>query len=429
MRILVVGGGGREHALCWKIHRSPLVTGLFAAPGNAGTATVAENRPVATSDHDALLKLCKTESIDLVVVGPEEPLVAGLADKLRAAGLRVFGPGKEGARIEGSKTFAKTLMRRYAVPSASFRSFDSFPEAGEYLESQIDWPVVIKADGLAAGKGVVLPQNLDEGMSAARSMLEGAKFGDAGRRIVVEECLRGEELSVLAVTDGRTIVVLDAAQDFKRIFDGDRGPNTGGMGSYSPVPIATEALLTTVTRDILVRTIHAFTRDRMEYRGVLYAGLMATRGGPKVIEFNCRFGDPETQVVLVRMKSDIVPLLVAAAEGRLSDVTELEWDPRPAVCVVIASHGYPESSHKGDAITGLDQAGAMDDVVVFHAATAQAGDTVLTAGGRVLGVTALGDTLAAARERAYAAVAKIRFEGMQFRRDIAAPRPRDGQRQ
>jgi phosphoribosylamine--glycine ligase len=429
MRILVVGGGGREHALCWKIKQSPLVTALFAAPGNAGTAAVAENRQVAASDHDAILKLVRSESVDLVVVGPEDPLVAGLADKLRAAGVRVFGPGKEGARVEGSKTFAKTLMRRYGVPTASFRSFDSFPEAAEYLESQIDWPVVLKADGLAAGKGVVLPQNLDEAMTAARAMLEGAKFGDAGRRIVVEECLRGEELSVLAVTDGRTIVVLEAAQDFKRIFDGDRGPNTGGMGSYSPVPLATEALMGAVTRDILVRTVHAFTRDRIEYRGVLYAGLMATRGGPKVIEFNCRFGDPETQAVLARMKSDLVPLLVAAAEGRLSDVKDLEWDPRPAVCVVVASHGYPESSRKGDAIHGLDEAGAMEDVVVFHAGTARAGDTVLTAGGRVLGVTALGDTLAAARDRAYAAVAKIRFEGMQFRRDIAAPRPRDGQRQ
>ncbi len=428
MRILVVGSGGREHALCWKIAKSPLAEHVFAAPGNAGTSEVAENRPVPVSDHEGLLKLCRTEKIDLVVVGPEDPLVLGLADKLRAAGLRVFGPGKDGAQIEGSKTFAKTLMRRYAVPTASWRGFDSLEEAGEYLESQINWPVVIKADGLAAGKGVVLPHNFDEAMSAARAMLLESKFGEAGRRIVVEEFLRGEELSTLALTDGRTIVVLESAQDFKRIFDGDRGPNTGGMGSYSPVPIATEALMATVTRDILVRTIHAFTRDRIDYRGVLYAGLMATRGGPKVVEFNCRFGDPETQVILARLKSDIVPLLVATADGKLSDVTELEWDPRTAVCVVMASRGYPETSSKGDAITGLAAAATMEDVVVFHAATARAGDTVLTAGGRVLGVTALGDTVESAREKAYAAVAQIRFEGMQYRKDIGGPRPRNDQR-
>jgi phosphoribosylamine--glycine ligase len=429
MRILVVGGGGREHALCWKIAKSPLAEALFAAPGNAGTAEVAENRAVPATDHDGLLKLCRAERIDLVVVGPEEPLVAGLADKLRAAGLRVFGPGREAAQIEGSKTFAKTLMRRYAVPTASWRGFDSFEQAAGYLESQINFPIVVKADGLAAGKGVALPQNLDEAMSAARAMLEESRFGEAGRRIVVEEFLRGEELSVLALTDGRTIVVLEPAQDFKRIFDGDRGPNTGGMGAYSPVPIATESLVAAVTKDILVRTVHAFTRDRLEYRGVLYAGLMATRGGPKVVEFNCRFGDPETQVVLARLKSDIVPLLAATADGRLSEVTELEWDPRAAVCVVMASRGYPETSSKGEAIQGLQAAASMPDVVVFHAGTARAGDSVLTAGGRVLGVTALGDTVAAAREKAYAAVAQIRFEGMQYRKDIAEPRPRNDHRQ
>jgi phosphoribosylamine--glycine ligase len=421
MRILVLGSGGREHALCWKIKRSPLTTRLFAAPGNAGTAEVAENRDVSLGDHAAVLKLCRAENVDLVVVGPEDPLVAGLADSLRAAGIRVFGPGKDGAQIEGSKTFAKTLMRRNAVPTAGWRGFDDFEQAAEYLQSLINFPVVIKADGLAAGKGVVLPKNLDEAMSAARAMLDEGKFGEAGRRIVVEEFMRGEELSTLVLTDCRTIVVLEPAQDFKRIFDGDKGPNTGGMGAYSPAPVATPQLMSTVTRDILVRMVHAFTRDRIEYRGVLYAGLMATRGGPKVVEFNCRFGDPETQVVLARLKSDLVPLLVATADGKLSEVTELEWDPRAAVCVVMASRGYPESSSKGDAITGLDAAGAMEDVVVFHAGTARAGDTVVTAGGRVLGVTALGDDVAAARAKAYAAVAKISFPGMQFRTDIALP--------
>jgi len=419
MRILVVGGGGREHALCWKIKRSPLATALFCAPGNAGTGELAENVAIAVNDHAGLVKFCKSQTIDLVVVGPEDPLVAGLADALRAAGIRVFGPGKDGAQIEGSKNFAKTLMRRNAVPTASFRTFDSFEQFAEYAESVINWPIVIKADGLAAGKGVVLPQNLDEAMSAARAMLEEGKFGDAGRRVVVEECLRGEELSTLALTDCRTIVVLEPAQDFKRVFDGDRGPNTGGMGSYSPAPVATPALMAAVTRDILVRMIHGLTRDRIEYRGVLYAGLMATRGGPKVVEFNCRFGDPETQVVLARMKSDLVPLLVATADGKLSEVDAPEWDPRAAVCVVMASRGYPETSSKGDAITGLDAAGAMEDVVVFHAGTARVGDTVVTAGGRVLGVTALGESVAAAREKAYAAVSRISFPGMQFRTDIA----------
>jgi phosphoribosylamine---glycine ligase len=428
MRILVVGGGGREHALCWKIAQSPLCEVLFAAPGNAGIGEIAENRPIQASDHDGVLKLCRNDKIDLCVVGPEDPLVAGLADKLRAAGVRVFGPGKEAAQIEGSKTFAKTLMRRYAVPTASFRSFDQFDEAAAYLESQQHFPVVIKADGLAAGKGVVLPQDLDQAIAAARSMLEEKKFGEAGRRIVIEEFLRGEELSALCLTDGRTILVLEPAQDFKRVFDGDQGPNTGGMGAFSPVPLATESLMATVTRDILVRVVHAFTRDRLEYRGVLYAGLMATRGGPKVVEFNCRFGDPETQVVLARLRSDLVPLLVATADGKLADVQDLEWDPRAAVCVVMASRGYPESSSKGDAIEGLEAAGAMDDVVVFHGATARAGDRVLTSGGRVLGVTALGDTVEAARAKAYAAVAKISFPGMQFRTDIAVARPRSDHR-
>ena len=419
MRILVVGGAGREHALAWKIAKSPLCEALFVAPGNAGTAQIAQNRPIPVTDQDGLLKLCRTEKIDLVVVGPEDPLVAGLADKLRAGGFRVFGPGRDGAQLEGSKTFAKTLMRRYAVPTASWRGFDSFEQAAAYLESQMHYPIVIKADGLAAGKGVVLPQNLDEAMAAARSMIEEGRFGESGRKVVIEEFLRGEELSVLALTDGHAIVVLEPAQDFKRIFDGDHGPNTGGMGSYSPAPVASEALMSAITRDVLVRVVHAFTRDRIAYRGVVYAGLMATRGGPKVIEFNCRFGDPETQVVLARLKSDLVPLLVATADGKLSDVTELAWDPRAAVCVVMASRGYPESSSKGDAITGLAAAESIEDVMVFHAGTARAGDTVMTAGGRVLGVTALGDTVAAAREKAYAAVAQIRFPGMQYRTDIA----------
>ncbi len=431
MRILVVGGGGREHALAWKIRKSPLAERVLCAPGNAGTSVAGENVEnvdVSADDHESLLRLCRRERIDLAVIGPEAPLVGGLADRLRAADIRVFGPGKDGAQLEGSKTFAKNLMRRYAIPTAAWRSFDELASARTYLESQMHFPIVLKADGLAAGKGVLLPETLEEATAAARGILEERLFGDAGSRLVVEECLRGEELSLIALTDGRTVVVLEPAQDHKRTFDGDRGPNTGGMGAYSPAPVATEKLVSEAVRDILVRLVHALSRERIEYRGVLYAGLMATRGGAKVLEFNCRFGDPETQPILMRLRSDIVPLLVATADGRLSDVKELDWDPRPAVCVVMASRGYPTSSRKGDVIEGLDEAAEVPDTVVFHAGTMRSGSAVVTAGGRVLGVTALGDNVVAARARAYEAVSKIRFEGMHFRTDIAAAAAAGGPR-
>lgn len=420
MRILVVGGGGREHALCWKIAKSPLAERVLCAPGNAGTRLVAENAAVAADDAAGLSKLVRAEKVDLVVVGPEAPLVAGVADRLRADGALVFGPDADGARLEGSKSFAKGLMRKYGVPTASSRTFDDPRAAREYLESLVSFPVVIKADGLAAGKGVVLPATLAEALAAAESMLVEGRFGDAGRRIVVEEFLRGRELSVLAVTDGRTIAVLESAQDYKRIRDGDQGPNTGGMGAVSPGPAATDELVTTATREILVRTVHALGREGISYRGCLYAGLMATRGGPRVIEFNCRFGDPETQVVLARMTSDLVPLLRGAAEGRLADVSDLAWDPRPAVCVVVASGGYPETSSKGEEVRGLEAAADLPDVTVFHAGTAALGDRVVTTGGRTLGVTALGSTVEEARRRAYEAVGRISFPGMQYRRDIGA---------
>ena len=420
MKVLVVGSGGREHALAWKIAKSPLVETLFCTPGNAGTALIAGNVPIQADDAEGIAKLVKKESVDLVVVGPEAPLVAGLADRLRKDGVAVFGPGRDGAQLEGSKIFSKNLMRKHGVPTAAGRAFESIDAAREYLGSLQSYPVVIKADGLAAGKGVVLPESFDAAIAAAEAMLLDGKFGEAGKHILIEECMRGRELSVLSITDGRTIVVLDPAQDFKRIHDGDRGPNTGGMGSYSPAPAATPELMTTATREILVRTVHALAREGIEYRGCLYAGLMATRTGPKVIEFNCRFGDPETQAVLVRMKSDLVPYLHAAAIGKLSDVSAPEWDTRAAVCVVLASAGYPETSTKGEAIRGLDAAAEVEDTVVFHAATSRVGDHVLTTGGRVLGVTALGDTTEAARKRAYEAVAKISFPGMQYRTDIAA---------
>jgi len=420
MRVLVVGGGGREHVLAWKIRQSPLVERVLCAPGNAGTSEVAENVAVKDGDLDGIAKLCKKEAIDLCVVGPEVPLAAGLADRLRAEGVKVFGPGQAGAMLEASKTYAKHLMQRYIIPCASSRTFEDFESAREYLEAQQNYPLVLKADGLAAGKGVVLPETLDDALTAAHEILEGGRFGDAGSKLLVEEHMRGEEVSVLALTDGKTIAVMEPAQDHKRIFDGDQGPNTGGMGAYSPAPVADEALLAEVTREVLVRIVHALARERVDYRGVVYAGLMVTRGGPRVIEFNCRFGDPEAQVIIPRLKSDIVPLLVACADGKLNTAPDLEWDPRPAVCVVLASGGYPQSSSKGDLITGLGDVREMEDVTVFHAGTARVGQEVVTAGGRVLGVTALGDTIEAARDRAYEAVAKINFEGMQFRTDIAA---------
>jgi phosphoribosylamine---glycine ligase len=419
MRVLVVGSGGREHALAWKIRQSKRVERVLIAPGNAGTGEVGENFDIPVSDHEGLLKLCREHEVGLAVIGPEVPLVAGLADRMRAQDVKVFGPGASGSRLEGSKTFCKTMMQRYVVPTAGWRGFDDVVSARNYLESARDFPVVLKADGLAAGKGVLLPETREEALEAVEQMMVERVFGDAGARVIVEDCLRGKELSVLALTDGRSICVLESAQDFKRALDGDKGLNTGGMGSFSPSPAATDKLLDQVSKDVLVRIAHGLTRERIDYRGVLYAGLMLTRGGPKVLEFNCRFGDPETQVVLARMKSDIVPLLMAVADGRLGDIETLEWDPRTAVCVVMASKGYPVASSNGDGISGLDEVKAMDDVVCFHAGTARDGNRVVTNGGRVLGITALGDTAPAARERAYEAVAKIRFDGMQFRTDIA----------
>jgi phosphoribosylamine--glycine ligase len=422
--VIVVGGGGREHALAWKLAQSPQVGRVVVAPGNAGTARAGgkiANAPVPAGEHAALTALALKEKAALVVVGPEDPLCAGLADRMRDAGLVVFGPGASGARVEGSKIFTKDLLRRYGVPTAAGRAFDSFEALDAYLRDAASFPLVMKADGLAAGKGVVLPDDLQSALAVGREMMEAGKFGEAGRRVLVEELLRGRELSVLIVTDGRTIAVLEAAQDFKRIRDGDEGPNTGGMGAVSPAPAATPELMDAAVKEILVRIVHALGREGIPYRGCLYAGLMATRSGPKVIEFNCRFGDPETQVVLARMKSDLYPVLLGAANAKLNDAPAIEWDARPAVCVVVASAGYPESSSKGEEIRGLDEAERVPGVVVFHAGTSALGDRVVTAGGRVLCVTALGDTTEDARRRAYEAIAKLSFPGMQFRTDIAAP--------
>jgi len=417
MKVLVVGGGGREHALVRKIAESDRVEQIFCAPGNAGIALDAELVDIKDGDLPGLLAFAKDQEIGLTVVGPEVPLCEGIVDLFTEAGLRIFGPRAAAAELEGSKAFAKSLMRKHKIPTASFKSFTDQEEAMTYLRTVLDWPVVIKADGLAAGKGVVIVSGLAEAGEMISSIMAEKLFGDAGSKIVIEEFLNGEEASILAFTDGRTIAVLEASQDHKAAYEGDTGPNTGGMGAYSPAPVVTSRILDQVTRDILVPLVHALHKEERPYRGILYAGLMISKGGPKVLEFNVRFGDPETQVVLARMKTDLVELMEATIDGTLDQV-ELDWDPRAAMCVVMAAGGYPESYEQGKIIHGISDANAMDDVAVFHAGTKIENGNLVTAGGRVLGVTALGEDLAAARERAYQAVAKIDWEDVHYRKDI-----------
>jgi len=416
MKVLVVGGGGREHALVWKIAQSPLVDKIYCAPGNAGIARHAECINIGAAEVVRLRKLASDKGIDLTVVGPEAPLCEGIVDSFRAEGLKIFGPTRRAARLEGSKVFAKELMHRHGIPTATFRVFNSPERARAYVE-MVDAPVVVKADGLAAGKGVLVCKTPTEAYSAINKTMIDRDFGDSGDRIVIEDCLVGEEASVLAFTDGKTIAVLPSAQDHKPIFDDDRGPNTGGMGAYSPAPVITEELERTIERDIIIQAVHAMNREEREYSGVLYAGLMITEDGPFVLEFNCRLGDPELQPLILRLNSDLVPILMAVIEGRL-DEAEIEWDPRPALCVVMASGGYPGTYQKGFPISGLDEVEKMEDVVVFHSGTAMEDGQVVTAGGRVLGVTALGETIAEAKARAYEAVGKISFRGAHFRTDI-----------
>lgn len=419
MRFLVIGQAGREHALVWKLAQSPLATQVYCAPGNAGTAIDGVNVPIAENDHREIVHFCKREKIDLVVIGPEAPLVAGLADDLRQAGILVFGPSKAAAELEGSKAFCKRLLRREGVPSSDFHVFRDLAGVQNFLQAR-PGPCVVKADGLAAGKGVVVCDDTAAALAAAQRMLEAGELGPAGQSILIEERLHGEEVSVLAITDGATLLVLDACQDHKRAFDGDRGPNTGGMGAYCPTPLITAPLLAEVEQKILIPVLHALKVERRPFQGVLYAGLMLTSAGPKVLEFNVRFGDPECQPLLLRLRSDLAAMLLAAANGRLRAVTA-EWDPRPAVCVVMASGGYPSIYKKGLPIRGLEEvAAALPDVKVFHAGTKQDDGRIVTAGGRVLGVTALGADLGAARARAYAAVDHVKFTGAMVRRDIAA---------
>ncbi len=421
MKVLVIGSGGREHALCWKIAKSPLVKRLYCAPGNGGTAEVAENlEHLKPEDFRELYKFAKQEKIDLTVIGPEAPLAAGIVDHLEAGGLKVFGPTARAARLEGSKIFAKNLMRKHALPTAEFKVFSKPDEAATYLR-QAHYPIVVKADGLAAGKGVAVCAGPAEAIQHVDRCMVQKEFGEAGLKVVIEEALKGEELSVLALTDAHAILVLEDAKDHKRLKDGDEGPNTGGMGAHSPSGIpglrATHAV---IEAKVLVPIVHAMKREEHPYRGLLYAGLMLTPTGPKVLEFNVRFGDPETQAILPRLKSDLVPLLLATIDGTLES-QEIEWDPRPAVAVVMASGGYPDRTKTGVPIQGLEKARARPDVAVFHAGTRREGGGAryTTSGGRVLAVAALGDTFADARRKAYEAVRDIRFEGAHYRTDIA----------
>jgi len=420
MKILVVGNGGREHTLVWKLRQSSSVTNIFCAPGNAGTGLEATNIDIAATDIPRLIKFAIAEKIDLTVIGPEAPLVAGIVDEFQKSGLRVFGPSKKAAMLEGSKKFAKEIMKKANIPTAEFRAFRNADEAIRYIDEKENTDrFVIKADGLAAGKGVFVCLSKDEAREAIRRVLVHHEFGKAGSEVVIEEFLVGEEASLLAFVDGTTIVPLEAAQDHKSAFDGDSGPNTGGMGAYSPTPVITTELTDLVVEKILIPIVHEMQKAGRRFCGCLYAGLMLTNQGPKVLEFNVRLGDPETQAVLMRLKSDLAHVLFAAADGKLHEIEPLEWDPRSSVCVVMASAGYPSAYETGKPLRGLDAAARVPDSKVFHAGTIQQGDQIMSDGGRVLGVTALGDTLAHAKLRAYQAVKCIRWEGAWCRKDIS----------
>ncbi len=424
MKVLVIGNGGREHALAWKISQSPRVTEVYVAPGNAGTAIDATNVPIPVTDQEGLLEFAKANSIDLTVVGPEAPLVDGLVDQFEQHGLKVFGPSKAAAELEGSKVFCKNLLHTANIPTATYQSFRTAEEATRYVKERYPEPddaaaVVVKADGLAAGKGVIVCDSRTEALEAIDRIAERKEFGAAGNELIIEEKLVGMEASVLAITDGETIITLPAAQDHKPASDGDLGPMTGGMGAYCPTPIVNEAMMERIEADVLVPVVHAMKRARRPFKGVLYAGLMLTSSGPKVLEFNVRFGDPECQPLLMRLKTDIVDLLEATADGKLSELEPLEWDERPSTCVVMASEGYPGDYEKGRVITGIESADALENVKVFHAGTKLENDQILNDGGRVLGVTALGDSISKAKLQAYKAVKEIRWLGGWCRKDIS----------
>ena len=419
MKLLVIGSGGREHALAWKLVQSPRVSKVFVAPGNAGTALEEGVANVDIADHAQLIEFARNEQIALTVVGPEAPLAAGLVDAFQAAGLRIFGPSRRAAQLESSKDFAKCFMARHRIPTAAYATFADAPAAHQYLEAH-GAPIVIKADGLAAGKGVVVATDLAQAHAAVDMMLVENKMGSAGSRVVIEECLEGEEASFITMVDGRHVLPLATSQDHKRLKDGDEGPNTGGMGAYSPAPMVTPSLHAKVMREVIQPVIAGMEQEGMPFAGFLYAGLMIGGDGQvRVLEFNCRMGDPETQPIVLRLRSDLLVLIEHALAGTL-DKIESEWDPRAALGVVLAAHGYPDAPRKGDAISGLARSGATagDDYHVFHSGTASNGARVVSSGGRVLCVTALGHNVKMAQQRAYEIAAQIRFDGMQMRRDI-----------
>jgi phosphoribosylamine--glycine ligase len=417
MNVLLVGNGGREHAIAWKLAQSRELKKLFIAPGNPGTAKCGINIDIKADEYDKLLAFAKENKVGLAVIGPEDPLADGIVDRFEKAGIKAFGPSGAAAQLEADKAFSKQIMKANSIPTAESQTFDNFQDAKTYIASR-DEAVVIKATGLAKGKGVFVCNEPAEGIIAAEKIMEGKIFGKAGEKILVEDKLLGQEASILALVDGRNIYVLEPAQDHKPIGDGDTGPNTGGMGAYCPAPIVTEKMMDQIVKEILVPTVDGMNRNGTPYRGVLYAGIMITQGGPRTLEYNVRFGDPETQPILARLKSDLLEAMLATCDGTLDKIT-LEWDNRPAVCVVMASGGYPDEYEKGKVITGLEEADKIEDVIVFHAGTAEKDGQIVTAGGRVLGVTGLGNNIAAAKAKAYEAVEKIKFEKAYYRKDIA----------
>jgi len=417
MKLLLIGSGGREHALAWKLAQSPLVETLHCAPGNAGIAEVADIVPIAADDILSLLGLVQREAYDFVVVGPEQPLALGLVDALQDMGVKVFGPTEAAAQLESSKAFTKALCDKYKIPTADYGVFTDLAEAKAYLKTMTA-PYVLKADGLAAGKGVVIPETLKEAEAELEEFFSG-KFGDASKRVLIEEFMRGQEASFFAISDGKTALPLIAAQDHKRAFDGDKGPNTGGMGAYSPAPVFTDAVMADVMKNIILPTVHGMAKDGHPFVGVLFAGLMLTEDGPKLIEYNARFGDPECQVVMRRLQSDLLPILLAAEAGDLDKVEQPSWFNEPVANVVLAAKGYPGKYNKGTEIKEVEAANEMDDVVIFHAGTKREDGKLLANGGRVLNVTASGETLEQAVKQAYAAVDAIDWDEKQFRTDIA----------
>lgn len=416
MKVLVVGGGGREHALVWKIAQSPEVSRVYCAPGNAGISQQATLVPIKANDLNGLVNFASQENIDLTVVGPEEPLTKGIVDLFESKGLTIFGASRKAAELEGSKAFAKEIMKKYHLPTSLYEIFDDPKKAKDYVRKQ-GAPIVVKADGLAAGKGVIVCKTVEEALKSIDQIMVEKTFGDAGNRVVIEEYLVGEEASYIAFTDGKAILPMASSQDHKQVFDGDQGPNTGGMGAYSPAPVVTDEVHRKIIEKILRPIIQGMNEEGKCYKGVLYAGLMIHEGQPKVLEFNARFGDPETQPVLMRMKSDIIPILRACIEGNLSRY-RIEWDNRASVCVVMASKGYPGDYEKGKPISGLKEVSEMEDIFVFHAGTALKDGQVCTNGGRVLGVTGLGKDIPKAIERTYQAARKISWEGVHYRTDI-----------